>query len=196
MSELNLEEIESRANATPTKEQLAEMFRNFSEYPNQDAEMYSAMLRSRTASAEQVKDLIAEVRRLRESLELHEQGLLKELAQASVFTAQAIGSVPAIVAQKMLTIGYSGLVAQRGELKAQIERVRGLHKPEHLHDTPLCVECSDFGADDHPAGALIEYPCPTIKALDAPKGICDHGCESLTGLCIVDHKSLGGGDGE
>lgn len=117
------------------------------------------------------------------------------------------------------------LIAEARRLRAQIERVRELHKRAHAvgtrtglryedpcpdcdgkkgaHDCGcwgafdtefVCAECHRLGSD---ARGVYDYtyPCPTIQALDAPKGICDHDCESVTGLCIVDHKSLGG-DGE
>lgn len=44
---------------------------------------------------------------------------------------------------------------------AAILRIAKLHKPETLGDwQPTCSECRD---DE---GFLINYPCPTIKALE------------------------------
>lgn len=150
MSELNLEEIESRANATPTKEQLAEMFRNFSEYPNQDAEMYSAMLRSRTASAEQVKALIAEVRRLRADL---------DAVRALAGPDNESGFISTDALLHTIGTGESMLT----ELQTQIERLRGLHKKTYSNRTVwgwTCSTCCD-PYEDKP----VKWPCPTIQTL-------------------------------
>ena len=51
-------------------------------------------------------------------------------------------------------------------LKAQVQRVRELHRPcsdPYLHDGGhCCLECSDYGRQ----GVVRMYPCPTIRALD------------------------------
>ncbi|WP_313281040.1 hypothetical protein [Timonella senegalensis] len=50
-------------------------------------------------------------------------------------------------------------------LKATIQRVRDLHAPDAVF-TDTCSECSDYGTDEHPAGRMVEHPCPTLKALE------------------------------
>jgi hypothetical protein len=53
--------------------------------------------------------------------------------------------------------------ADRDRLAAQVERVRALHKPELFAGVQACLACSP----GMPPPTLIEWPCPTIAAVDA-----------------------------
>lgn len=58
------------------------------------------------------------------------------------------------------------LIAEVERLRAQIERVRGTHKPVEIEPSDtICGQCSNL----LPNGRylpIVEYPCPTIKALE------------------------------
>ena len=56
------------------------------------------------------------------------------------------------------------LLAEVERLQAQIDAVKALHCQDAVQPR-YCAECSDFGTDQFPAGELIEWPCPTIRAL-------------------------------
>lgn len=53
------------------------------------------------------------------------------------------------------------------EMREAISRVRELHKPATISEgsihTRYCTECAKSISD---ADDFIQYPCPTIKALD------------------------------
>ena len=61
------------------------------------------------------------------------------------------------------------LMKQIEKYKAQVERVRELHKPYQwdalLPNSLLCFECSKINERGSNMFS-IKYPCPTIKALD------------------------------
>ena len=55
--------------------------------------------------------------------------------------------------------------AERDAALAAVERVRAIHERDMvLRD--YCSECSDFGSDQFPPGQMVEWPCPTVAALD------------------------------
>lgn len=55
--------------------------------------------------------------------------------------------------------------AERDAALAAIERIRVIHERDMvLRD--YCSECSDFGSDQFPPGQMVEWPCPTVAALD------------------------------
>ena len=56
------------------------------------------------------------------------------------------------------------IVASIGTIAERVERVRELHKPQEVWmGNYECVECSPSSCG---CCSYVEYPCPTIKALD------------------------------
>ena len=46
-----------------------------------------------------------------------------------------------------------------------LNAVRELHVRDSLM-RDYCSECSDFGTDDSPVMSVVEYPCPTVQAIE------------------------------
>lgn len=64
-----------------------------------------------------------------------------------------------------MTANIEQVIAERDAARAVIELVRAIHERDMvLRD--YCSECSDFGSDQFPPGQMVEWPCPTVAALD------------------------------
>ena len=99
--------------------------------------------------------LVAEIDRLRD--DLHTQEPWVEWANREMDALR--------LANKDAIDHYADARAEIDRLRAAIERVRALHAPFSMWDSPnhvwvkCCRECWDNNSD-------YQYPCPTLRALD------------------------------
>lgn len=110
------------------------------------------------------------------------------------FPAHLIGCTPSMVSQvatsAALATVYADIQAEAQEAAA-LTAVLELHEPVQLYELDgrngtwvygdddervefgkLCRECSeDDDADDYQQGSYVEWPCPTVAAIETARGV-------------------------